>query len=347
MYSTIAFAITMLGVFSVFENIKGGQKLSLLKYYMLLVIICLTISSFFDFLDLSGYSIPYYKEITRFVGSILMINMLYLLVDKKIPKIIIILEGFYILFFIVQVLFGFQFPLIKAEKFVFNLTFANGVFYSLSFLVISCSIGYFAIRLYKMRRNQNLYDRKIIKWVAGLLVTLILLIIINGSIIILGLNGINALYKDSIISLFLIRVFVLLFILFRPRFLDDDSISLSFNDLFVQKSAISFEDFEFLFYKSHYYLNIEANLDDFALKLNHTKEDVLEFLKMQLDQSFAELLNQNRVDYLKQLLRSKKYESFTIEALSEMSGFGSRRSMYNYFNKYVGMTPSEFVSTLN
>lgn len=88
-------------------------------------------------------------------------------------------------------------------------------------------------------------------------------------------------------------------------------------------------------------------MEDFALKLNHSKEDVLEFLKTQLDQSFAELLNQNRVDYLKQLLRSKKYESFTIEALSEMSGFGSRRSMYNYFNKYVGMTPSEFINSLN
>ena len=53
------------------------------------------------------------------------------------------------------------------------------------------------------------------------------------------------------------------------------------------------------------------------------------------------------VEYLKQLLRSKKYESFTIEALSEMSGFGSRRSMYNYFNKYVGMTPSEFINSIN
>jgi hypothetical protein len=65
MYATIAFAITMLGIFSIFENIKGGQKLSLLKYYMLLAIMCLTISSFLDFLDLSGYSIPYYKEIAR------------------------------------------------------------------------------------------------------------------------------------------------------------------------------------------------------------------------------------------------------------------------------------------
>lgn len=92
---------------------------------------------------------------------------------------------------------------------------------------------------------------------------------------------------------------------------------------------------------------MNANLDDFALKLNHDKEVVLGFIKTQLDQNFTELLNQNRVEYLKQLLRSKKYESFTIEALSEMSGFGTRRSMYNYFNKYVGMTPGEFINSIN
>lgn len=347
MYATIAFAITMLGIFSIFENIKGGQKLSLLKYYMLLAIMCLTISSFLDFLDLSGYSIPYYKEITRLAGGIVLLNMLFLVVVKKIPKIVVSLEVVYTLIFIVELFFGFQFPFIKDEKIIYNFTFIHKVLYAITFLAFPSSFGYFAFQLYKKRNNQNLYDRKITKWATSLIVTLLFLIVINLVLIILNANGINTSFKNSIITLFIVRTSVLLFILFRPRFLDDDSIAISFNDLFVQKSAISFEDFEFLFYKSHYYLNIEANLDDFALKLNHSKEDVLEFLKTQVDQSFAELLNQNRVDYLKQLLRSKKYESFTIEALSEMSGFGSRRSMYNYFNKYVGMTPSEFINSLN
>lgn len=347
MYATIAFAITMLGIFSIFENIKGGQKLSLLKYYMLLTIVCLTISSFLDFLDLSGYSIPYYKEITRLAGGILLLNMLFLIVVKKLPKIVILLEVIYSIVFIVEVFFGFQFPFIKDEQIIYNLTIIHKVLYAVTFLAFSSSFGYCAFQVYKMRHNQNLYDRKITKWAASLIVTLLFLILINLVLIILNAKGISTSFKDSIITLFIVRTSVLLFILFRPRFLDDDSIAMSFNDLFVQKNAISFENFEFLFYKNHYYLNIEANLEDFALKLNHSKEDVLEFLKTQLDQSFAELLNQNRVDYLKQLLRSKKYESFTIEALSEMSGFGSRRSMYNYFNKYVGMTPSEFINSLN
>jgi AraC-like DNA-binding protein len=347
MYATFAFAITMLGVFSIFENIKGNQKFSVLKYYMLLTIICFTTSSFFDFLNFSGYSIPYYKEISRVAGAILVLNMLFLIVLKKVPKFIVYLEIIYVIFFIVQILLGFQFPEIKDQELVYNLTLVHKLFFALSSFIILSSFVYLAIQLYNKRNNQNLYDAKVNHWVSWLLYSLLALAVFQGAIVILNTLHIISFYIDSIISLFYVRVALLFFILFRPRFLDDDSIALSFNDLFLNKSAISFEDFEFLFYKNHYYLNIEANLDDFALKLNHSKEEVLQFVSSQLDQSFAELLNQNRVEYLKQLLRSKKYESFTIEALSEMSGFGSRRSMYNYFNKYVGMTPSEFINTVN
>jgi AraC-like DNA-binding protein len=347
MYATFAFAITMLGVFSIFENIKGNQKFSVLKYYMLLTIICFTTSSFLDFLNFSGYSIPYYKEISRIIGAILVLNMLFLIVLKKVPKFIIFVEAFHLLFFIVEICMGFQFPEIIAQKVVFNLTLTHNIFFAMSAFIILSSFVYLAIQLYKKRNNQNLYDAKVNLWVSWLLYSFLALSVFQGAIVILNTLHIISFYIDSIISLFYIRVALLFFILFRPRFLDDDSIAVSFNDLFLNKSAISFEDFEFLFYKNHYYLNIEANLDDFALKLNHSKEEVLQFVSSQLDQSFAELLNQNRVEYLKQLLRSKKYESFTIEALSEMSGFGSRRSMYNYFNKYVGMTPSEFINSIN
>jgi AraC-like DNA-binding protein len=347
MYATFAFAITMLGVFSIFENLKGSQKFSVLKYYMLLTIICFTTSSFFDFLYFSGQPIPYYKEISRVAGAILVLNMLYLIVLKRVPKFIIYLEIGYVGFFIVEILLGFQFPEIKDQELVYNLTLVHKLFFALSSFIILSSFVYLAIQLYNKRNNQNLYDAKVNHWVSWLLFLLLSLAIFQGTIVILNTLHVISFYIDSIISLFYVRVALLFFILFRPRFLDDDSIALSFNDLFLNKSAISFEDFEFLFYKNHYYLNIEANLDDFALKLNHSKEEVLQFVNSQLDQSFAELLNQNRVEYLKQLLRSKKYESFTIEALSEMSGFGSRRSMYNYFNKYVGMTPSEFINTIN
>jgi YesN/AraC family two-component response regulator len=139
---------------------------------------------------------------------------------------------------------------------------------------------------------------------------------------------------------------IIIFILYRPKFLDDDRYANSFNRLLVKSKGILFKDFEFLFYFNHYYLNPKASLDDFALKLNHSKEEVVDFLKNEMDENFTDLLNQNRIEYFKELLKAKKYESFTIEALSEMSGFGTRRTMYSAFNKFVGMTPSDYINTL-
>jgi YesN/AraC family two-component response regulator len=87
-------------------------------------------------------------------------------------------------------------------------------------------------------------------------------------------------------------------------------------------------------------------MEDLALKLNATKNELVDFLKVGIDENFIELLNKNRIEYLKELLKAKKYESFTIEALSEMSGFNNRRSMYNAFNKHVGVTPTDFIQSL-
>ena len=72
----------------------------------------------------------------------------------------------------------------------------------------------------------------------------------------------------------------------------------------------------------------------------------MKFVKNEIDENFTELLNKNRIEYLKDLLKARKYESFTIEALSEMSGFNNRRTMYNAFNKYTGLTPTEYIQSL-
>ena len=85
MYSNLTFAITLLGIFSIFENIKDNKKFSLLKYYMLAILILLTAVNFMDFLYFSGYDIPYYKEIIRICTALLTTNLLVLVVKKKIP----------------------------------------------------------------------------------------------------------------------------------------------------------------------------------------------------------------------------------------------------------------------
>jgi YesN/AraC family two-component response regulator len=98
--------------------------------------------------------------------------------------------------------------------------------------------------------------------------------------------------------------------------------------------------------RDRYFLQPDANLENFALRLNYTKSEVSEFIKKQNGDSFTELVNKNRINYFKEMLKSKQHESFTIEALSEMSGFNNRQSMYNAFKKYEGCSPSEYINNL-
>ena len=66
MFDTIAFSITLLGIFSILEFLKVNQKFSLLKYYMLLLLVWITISSVLDYIDLTSHPIPYYRELSNF-----------------------------------------------------------------------------------------------------------------------------------------------------------------------------------------------------------------------------------------------------------------------------------------
>lgn len=346
MYATVAFTLTILGIFSIIELIKGNQKFSLLKYYMLSVIVLLTISSGLDYLELTNHPNPYYKPITRFFGTVVFVNIFCIIVLKKIPKSVYIIEGFLLVFFLITIFNGFEFPRLINNQLQQEYYTYQVVFYFLSSLFFLSLIVYTFIKLVSNTSNKNLYDINIRNWTFGLYFAIFLLLLTLLLVYVLYLNGIKTGYDDSIIILFIFRFYILLFILFRPKFLDDDKYARSFNQLIARNKGVTFNNFEFLFYSNNYYLNPEANLDDLALKLNATKNEVADFLKNEIDENFVELLNKNRVEYLKELLKAKKYESFTIEALSEMSGFNNRRSMYNSFNKYVGVTPTEFIQSI-
>jgi len=150
---------------------------------------------------------------------------------------------------------------------------------------------------------------------------------------------------DSRFIFIIYRFILFLFIFLRPKFLDEIGVRYTNISPFL-KEQISLQNFEFLFYFNNYFLRPDANLEDFAIKLNHTKIEVVDFIKNQTNDSFIELVNKNRITYFKNLLKTKQYESFTIEALSEMAGFNNRQSMYNSFKKYEGCSPSEYINNI-
>jgi AraC-like DNA-binding protein len=345
MYSNLTFAITLLGIFSIFEIIKDNKKFSLLKYYMLTLLLLLTAVNFMDYLYFSGYDIPYYKDILRSCTALLTMNLLVLILKKKIPKLILIIECILIFLFIIESFNNFHFPLYRNGVSNNSLLIYHKLFFVSCFLFFFGVITYIIILLFTKKDSNNLYELKIRKWVGIFSIAIILLLVSGFNYVFLTLIDKIVSY-DTYNHLFVFRFCLLLFILFRPKFLDDDKYSRPFNEILFANKGVNFKNFEFLFYSNHYYLKQDANIEDLALKLNATKNDLVDFLKVGIDENFLELLNKNRIAYLKELLKAKKYESFTIEALSEMSGFNNRRSMYNAFNKFVGLTPTDFIQSL-
>ncbi len=347
MYSNLAFAITLLGLFSIFELLKGSQKISLIKYHFLARLIFLTAGSFLDYLEFAGYEIPYYHQIFKLITVLLFVNMLFLIVVKKLPKLVIGLEIFFTLYFIIEFINGIQIPSIKNGVIQHKPTFYQFIFIGTYLLLVLSAIIYNGVQLFRNKIfTTNLYESKIKRWVLSYVVCLLILFFINVFLFVTLTKYNYVLYNDSLINSFIQRFIFILFILFRPKFLDDDKYSSSFNQVLYTTKGLAFKDFEFLFYANHYYLQPEANMEDLALKLNVTKNELFIFLRDEIEENFTELLNKNRVEYLKELLKAKKYESFTIEALSEMAGFNNRRTMYNAFNKYIGMTPTEYILSI-
>jgi len=346
MFGTIAFSITLLGIFSILEFLKANQKFSLLKYHMFLLLVWITFSSVLDYIDLTGHPIPFYREVSNFFGTGFMLNLFYILVFKKIPRIVLYIEAFIICIFIIMFIYGFQFQLIINNQLKSPQTIYHKVVYFICCLFAIGSILFVFFKLQVKTPTKNRYEIKIKKWTSRLIIAIFLLVLIHFLIFILFLNGLIAFYSSTFFSIYIIRFYLILFILFRPKFLDDDHISTRFDEIFVKQKKLSIEKFNFIFYNNEYFLLQTANIDDLALKLNATKYDLVNFLKIEMDESFTELLNKNRISYLKDLLKAKKHESFTIEALSEMSGFNNRRTMYYAFNKYNGMTPSEYIHSI-
>ena len=344
MYSYLFFGLSLLGVFSIFENLKGGQKLSFFKINIIYFLILITIASAFDFLFELGYDYYTVRSIIRLFGFFAFINLFYLVAMHKIPKIVIYFESLMFVFYIIALFNGFQFISIHNGKFTKEIS----LFYKVHFLIIIgfilFSMAYNLSIINKRSDSKNLYHYKIKRWTSLLIINFIFIVTLFLSAIIFYFKKEMSYIIDTRMAFIVLRFIIILFILFRPRFIDESGFSFKFKNPSVNK--VSMANFEFLFFGNHYFLKSDANLEDFALKMNKSKSEINTFIKENFNDSFSELLNKNRVNYFKSLLQSKQHEAFTIEALSEMSGFNNRQSMYNAFKKYEGTSPSEFINNL-
>ncbi|MDD4149609.1 MAG: helix-turn-helix domain-containing protein, partial [Bacteroidales bacterium] len=89
------------------------------------------------------------------------------------------------------------------------------------------------------------------------------------------------------------------------------------------------------------YLNPELNMNLLSEKIDIPKHQITEVLSTELEKNFFNLINEYRVNAVKELLKDKD-TNYSIEGIGYDCGFSSKSSFFTVFKKFTGMTPSEY-----
>lgn len=69
-------------------------------------------------------------------------------------------------------------------------------------------------------------------------------------------------------------------------------------------------------------------------------------MRMKYNCSYSAFVNNCRIDEAKRLMADSENDKYSLDDISYMSGFSNRQSFFNNFNRFAGMSPSEYRKTL-
>ena len=164
MYGYIFFAIFIVAIFSIFENIKGYQKMSFFKVHLQIALFFIALGSFLFFLDEIGINVSIYVDVARVFGLIALVNIYFILANNKIPKLVIYFEILFAVVLLIMVYNGFKYVSIKDGVINVQLNYIQlfNIFIINGFLITSMFYNIF--KIHKQVDHTNLYHLKIKNW---------------------------------------------------------------------------------------------------------------------------------------------------------------------------------------
>ena len=101
------------------------------------------------------------------------------------------------------------------------------------------------------------------------------------------------------------------------------------------------------FEKEKNYLNNEYTIDSLATEFKTNSNYLSKVINEIKNYSFTQYINTLRIEYiLEKLETDKRHLNYTIQALSEVSGFNSTQTFTRAFITYTKMKPSDFIKEL-
>ena len=199
-----------------------------------------------------------------------------------------------------------------------------------------------------VERLQNYYTQSLKNWLLRIGLSFFA-IMLNISI----LNFFNKSFSAVIVlkvSLVVISYLVLLNFIYKPSFLKFYKFSFNKLSAFDKSNHLLINDQNFTnpFFSNQFFLNKDANLERFCKENGiDDKEEFHDLVIIKFNMSFNNLINKYRVLYFLDLVKSKKYKNYSIDALAQEAGFNSRHHLYKPFKKFHGGTPSDYIYYTN
>lgn len=98
--------------------------------------------------------------------------------------------------------------------------------------------------------------------------------------------------------------------------------------------------------KEKLFVNPKLKISDLAGKIGVPSYKLSYLFNQYMQCSFYDYINDFRVLEFKSLIEKGEHKAYSINALTEKCGFTSRSTFFRYFKKNTGMTPNEYISSM-
>ncbi|MDF1574171.1 MAG: helix-turn-helix domain-containing protein [Bacteroidales bacterium] len=278
----------------------------------------------------------------------------------------------FIIFLIASLLFLDERVMHGTDGFLLKDRFVSfRIIYGITFFIsiTAYSVATFVVINRHQRRLKQLVSyssgKITLQWLLGLSITFyagyIIMFIFGGVDILVGFMPFDP-YEISFISLTLLSFLFGVFGFHQPGIFEEmvryKSIEMEVepetDNKKYQRSGLKQEDVAGLVNKIRKYmviekpyLNGELSIYDLSEQLRISRHILSELINEHMGKNFYSLVNEYRVNEVKERLRSNTYKHLTILAIAFDSGFNSKSSFNTIFKEKTGKTPSEYLADLN
>ncbi len=357
LYSFFNFSVLILSIIVFFDVLIQLKRPLLLKTYFLILVASIGVFSFLMYLDyISLYVLLCFPILKFFVWASMSLILSHLYVAKNKKWIYLSLTAtllvlIYSLYNVYIYSLGQDFSkdayehnavVIFTQKFSFKVNLIPRIAIVTIFTYINMRLIYL---IFNKSDASNIYYVKIKNWTRAFMILEFVSVTVFGI-----MNSLLVSYSFGSVMLIIMAILMLLIVHYRPRFINTQSLKLILSNNFRRDESISLTDANFYipFFTNHYYLQEDATLEQFCVQNAITSNEQLQdqILK-KYNMTFSNLVNKNRVEYFIELVKSPKYNQYSIDALAKEAGFNSRHHLYKPFKKFHGGTPSDFISSIN